>query len=329
MLNAVLIGEPCRVGLVFAMGRLERIAERVRLNRDPIHGDNLHRRLADLAEADVAFATWGTPAFVGQSLDAASKLRAVFYAAGSVKRFAPPLLDRGIRLCSAWRANAVPVSHFTLAHIILGLKGYFHNIRGYKQPSQFMKAPHGPGVFGTPVALLGAGAIGRLVIELLRPFELDVAVFDPFLGEAEARSLGVRKISLDEAFAGAFVVSNHLADVPATRGMIRESHFRSMRNGATFINTGRGATVDEPGMIAALRERPDLTAILDVTHPEPPAANSPLFTMPNVHLSGHIAGSIENECVRMADLMIEEFDRFIEGKPLQHEVTRDMLETMA
>jgi phosphoglycerate dehydrogenase-like enzyme len=167
------------------------------------------------------------------------------------------------------------------------------------------------------------------VVELLRPFKLNLIVFDPYLSDADAASLGVRKVSLDEAFRQAIVVSNHLANLPATVGMLRGSHFASMPKGATFINTGRGAQVNEPEMIRTLRTRPDVYALLDVTAPEPPATDSALWTLPNVRLSTHIAGSIGNEVVRMADLVIDEFKRWDVGQPLQHQVTLEMLERMA
>jgi phosphoglycerate dehydrogenase-like enzyme len=98
---------------------------------------------------------------------------------------------------------------------------------------------------------------------------------------------------------------------------------------ATFINTGRGATVDETGLLAALRKRPDLTALLDVTGPEPPRPDSPLYQADNVLLSPHIAGSIGREVLRQADTMIEECRRFIHGEPLRYAVTLEMLKHMA
>jgi phosphoglycerate dehydrogenase-like enzyme len=102
-----------------------------------------------------------------------------------------------------------------------------------------------------------------------------------------------------------------------------------MQQGATFINTGRGQQINEQELIEVLKERPDLYALLDVTWPEPPPDGSPLYTLANVKLSSHIAGSIGNEVVRMADLVIEEFLCWQAGLPLQHEVTLDMLERMA
>jgi phosphoglycerate dehydrogenase-like enzyme len=96
-----------------------------------------------------------------------------------------------------------------------------------------------------------------------------------------------------------------------------------LRENATLINTGRGPTIDEEALVQVLGARRDLTALLDVTHPEPPGSDSPLMSLPNIHISSHIAGSIGDEVRRMADLVIEEFDRYVAGQPLQHQVTRE------
>jgi phosphoglycerate dehydrogenase-like enzyme len=318
-----------RAAMVYALGRLDRLKERVDLVPGIIDTKCIEARIDELRDIEVIFSTWGMPSLTEAHIDGMPRLRAIFYAAGSVQAFAEPVLKRGIVVCSAWRANAVPVAEFTLAQVLLAGKGYFANRRAYRKPSDHWSSPRGPGIFDLNVSLLGAGAIGRLVIDHLKRFEINVRVFDPFLSDDQARTLGVTQVSFEDAFRTGMVVSNHLANVPATLGMLRGAHFDSMPTGATFINTGRGATVDEPEMIDVLMRRPDLTALLDVTHPEPPADGSPLYTLPNVQLTGHIAGSVKNECVRMADYMIEEYDRFERGEALKHAVTLEMLPTMA
>jgi len=278
---------------------------------------------------ELIFSSWGMPLLSPAHLDRLPALKAVFYAAGSVRDFARPLLERGITVVSAWQANAVPVAEFTQAQIMLAAKGYFRNSRAFRCPAGYSDAPRGRGIFGEKVSILGAGAIGRKVIDLLRPYNLCVLVFDPFLPQEEAVKLGVRQVSLEAAFAEGYIVSNHLANLPETRRMLHRGLFQSMRQDATFINTGRGATVDEQGMIEVLTQRPDITALLDVTLPEPPVGGSPLYTLPNVHLSTHIAGSIEDERVRLADYCIEDFRAWRQGEPLCHAVTMQMLKTMA
>ncbi len=282
----------------------------------------------ELADVEVLFSTWGFPSLDDAQLDKMPNLRAVFYAAGTVQNFARPLLRRDITVVSAWAANAVPVAEWTLAQILLANKGYHRNEREFAATRSGHKF-RGRGNFGAPVALLGAGQIGRRVVELLQPFNLEVLVFDPFLPDDAAAKMGVEKVELDQAFARGHVVSNHLANLPATVGMLSGAHFANMAPDATFINTGRGATVRQNEMIEVLRNRPDLTALLDVTAPEPAPPDSELWELPNVHLTTHIAGSIGDEVVRMADYAIEEFVRWQRKEPLRYAVTEEMLELMA
>jgi phosphoglycerate dehydrogenase-like enzyme len=329
MTKAAFIAAPQTMTTVFGNGRFEAIAARAELCAEPIAPDHVTTELKRLRDVEVLFSTWGMPALSSEQLEGMPRLRIVFYAAGSVQGFARPLLERGIRVVSAWRANAEAVAQYTLAQILLGAKGYFRNIREYTDAASFRSAYRGPGAYDETVALLGFGAIGRRVAALLKPFDLNVIVFDPFLTESGAQEAGVESVTLAQAFERGYVVSNHLADKPQTAGMITGGLLNRMQSGAVFINTGRGRTVAETEMVEVLRQRPDLTALLDVTWPEPAGEDSPLRTLPNLLLSSHIAGAIHQEVFRLADLCIAELDRYLRGEPLQHEVTTDMLTTMA
>ena len=315
---------------VYGAGRREQVAARTELLPGVVPPDHVTRYLSLLGDMEVFFSTWGMPRLTGEQLDALPGLRAVFYAAGSVQGFAPPLLERGITVVSAWRANAVPVAEFALAQILLACKGYWRNGREYDgRPGSNRAAFRGPGIYGKTVALLGAGAVGRVLIDLLRPFRLRVVLFDPFLSDAGARELGVERVSLEVAFAESFVVSNHLADKPETAGLIDGGLLSLLGDGGVFINTGRGRTVNEAGLAETFGRRPDLTALLDVTHPEPLPLDSPLLRLSNIQVTSHIAGSISDEVYRLADYCIEEFDRYARGEPLHHAVTPEMLASMA
>ena len=172
--------------------------------------------------------------------------------------------------------------------------------------------------------------IGKMVIERLHNLDfVEILVFDPFLSDEKAAELGVRKTDLHTLFEESDVISNHLANNPQTVGMLNADCFDRMKPHATFINTGRGAQVVEADMIAALLDVPTRAAVLDVTFPEPPNADSPLYTVPNVFLTPHIAGSLGNEVHRMAEYMYEEYKAFDAGQPTRYGVTIPMLATMA
>ena len=234
-------------------------------------------------------------------------------------------------MCSSdlWVANGVPVAEFTVATIILSLKRYWQQAANIRAKRDYSGKVNVPGAFGTTVGLCSLGVIGRMVRERLRMLDVKVIAYDPYVTQAEADKLDVRMVSLDDLFRQADVVSLHTPWLKATEGLVTGQHFASMKSGATFINTSRGAVVREAEMISMLQQRPDLWAILDVTWPEPPATDSPLYTLPNVMLTPHIAGSMDAECRRMAQYMIGEVRRYLAGQPLQYEITREKAAIMA
>ena len=293
--------------------------------------------LADAAaDADAIFSSWGMPALSAEEIAARlPRLRALFYAAGSVQGFARPFLERGVRVWSAWRENAVPVAETAVSQILLANKGFFQACRRNRSKASREGAVRHfsdcPGNFDCRIGLLGCGGVGRLVAEALRAHRVEVLVFDPFLPDDAAAALGVRKTSLDEIFATCQTVSNHLANNAQTQGMLGYALFSHMLPNATFLNTGRGAQVVEADLVRALEESPDRTAVLDVTWPEPPEEGSPLYSLPNVFLTPHLAGSSGNEVRRMGEAMLEEFRawRAAPAASSRREVKTEMLETMA
>jgi len=186
-----------------------------------------------------------------------------------------------------------------------------------------------PGNYDVKVGIIGAGMIGKLVIKMLKSYNMEVLVFDPFLSNDTANELGVQKVSLERIFSECNVISNHLANNAQTKGMLNGDLFNKMLPYSTFINTGRGTQVVEKDLIEILTNRPDVTALLDVTDPEPPVENSPLYTLENCVLTPHIAGSWGNEVHRMAEYMLTEFKKHINGEITNYEVTLEMLKTMA
>jgi phosphoglycerate dehydrogenase-like enzyme len=315
---------------VYPESRVKRIKELSQLYPTAISSDNFRSLLPELNEIEYIFSTWGMPRLSDEDLLELPNLKGVFYGAGTVKYFAEPLLLRGIKLVSAWAANAVPVAEFTIAQISLASKGFFTvNRRLHVEGPVAWAHPEMPGNFDINISILGAGMVGGNVIARLADFDVNVLVFDPYLSEQAANEMGVTKVGLEDAFARGFIVSNHLANIPETEKMLTEELFMSMQRNSTFINTGRGATVDEKGLIKVLKQRPDISALLDVTESEPPAKDSELYTLSNVWLSPHLAGSTGNEVVRMADTVIDEFERELNGEDLLYEVTLDKLAAMA
>ena len=287
----------------------------------------------DFSDVVAIFSTWGMAVLTEDEIKKHfPSLKYVFYAAGSVQMFARPFINLGIRVFSAWQANAVPVAEYSAAEIILATKGFFSLYpRTKKEPREDMIAAkrNYKGNYGAKVGILGDGAIGSLVIDELLRHKLDVLVFSITMTEERARERGVRLASLAEIFSECDVISNHLANNEKTKGIINKELIDSMKPYTTFINTGRGAQVDEAALAAKLASDPTISASLDVTFPEPPNEDSPLLKLDNVTLTPHIAGSDGWEVRRMTEYMIDEYRRLANGEAPLYEVSLEMLERMA
>lgn len=309
------------------------IAQLVEITPGVISRKDFEARRDDLRRAEVLFSTWGMPALTEAEIaEFLPNLQAVFYGAGSVQAFARPFLARGIRVFSAWAANAVPVAEYAVAQIVLAGKGFYQSVRRYERQGREASVAYSdslPCNYGIRVGILGAGMIGRMVLDRLRAYSYEVLAYDPYVPDEVLQGLGARRASLEEIFSTCQIVSNHVANLPATVGMLDYALFSRLPKSATFLNTGRGAQVVEADLIRALREEPDRTAVLDVTFPEPPEADSPFYALPNVFLTPHIAGSKGREVERMGAYMAQECARWLAGDPTPYAVTLAMLETMA
>ena len=285
-----------------------------------------------LTEVEILFTGWGAPLLSEENLSLFPSLKIVLYGAGSLKSLMTDYFwSRNIPICSAWTANAVPVAEFSLAQIILSLKqvaGIPESMREARKkvfPEHFDQG----GAYGTTVSLISLGVIGRKVAEFLKLLDVNVLAYDPFCSPEIASQLGVELVSLEEAFSRSRVVSLHTPWLKETEGMVNKKLFSSMPSGSTFINTARGAVVNEQDLISVLEQRPDITALLDVTYPEPPKPDSPLYTLPNVFLTPHIAGSMYGECGRMGEYMVDECRRWISGEKLKYQVSKNAFQKMA
>ena len=305
--QAAFVVSPDILDLVYGQEALAWVQERTGAIPLVLHPDQFPTGLEDV---EVLFASWGAPTLSDDTIAAMPKLKLVLYGAG-FPAFAPDTFwKHGIPLSTAKGANAIPVVEYAVSVIHLSLKQFWKMTAATR--AGIWNKPKGlPGSYQTQVGLIGFGEIGRRIAEKLSHTDLKVVVHDPFLPDLES-------MPLEELFASSDVVSLHAPNVPINQGLVGEGLLRSMKPGATLINTSRGALIREDDLALVARERPDLSFVLDVTHPEPPAPSSPLWSLPNVVLTPHLAGSEGRECRRMGQMMLDELDRFLSGQPLQH-----------
>ncbi|QUC57454.1 hydroxyacid dehydrogenase [Streptomyces sp. A2-16] len=307
------------VPLVFPPQVLARLRESVDIDPGLVAEDLTDPALADvLARTEILVTGWGCPRLDAAVLDAAPALRAVLHSAGSVKGFVTPeIWRRGIAVSSAAEANALPVAEYTLAAILLAGKDVFvrrERLRA-ERVSPGWGVVRGIGNHGRRVGVIGASRIGRKVIELLRPFDLAVSLSDPYVDEAGAAKLGVPLLGLDELLRTSRIVTVHAPETPETRHLIGRRELALMPDGGVLINTARGSLVDTDALVDELRTG-RLSAVLDVTDPEPLPADSPLHHLPGAFVTPHLAGSQGNELARLGLAVAEEAERVVSGAGL-------------
>ncbi|MEQ8146290.1 hydroxyacid dehydrogenase [Streptomyces sp. OP7] len=283
---------------------------------------------AVLGDVDLLVTGWGCPPLDDGVLRASPRLRAVVHTAGSVRgHVTDACWDRGIEVASAAAANAVPVAEYTLAMILLTGKRALESARDYRAArarADWLRTPRTVGNHRRTVGILSASLIGRRVIDLLRPHDVEVLLHDPYVDDAEAARLGVRRVDLAELFRRSDTVSVHTPLLPETRGLVSRELIDSMCADAVLINTARGAVLDQDALTdAAVAGR--VRAVLDVTDPEVLPPGHPLWDCEHVLLTPHLAGSQGNEWRRLADTAVSEIARWARGEGFLHPVRRERL----
>jgi phosphoglycerate dehydrogenase-like enzyme len=326
--------QPSRTEHVLTAEALHRLAEIGQLlDPQPLRSFSDDRARRILAETDILITGWGSP-YVGREVVAAApRLRLIAHAAGTVKGIVDEqIFDAGIAVTHAAEANSIPVAEFTLAAIIFAGKQVFRfrdlyladRNRARTHPMQRLAI----GNYHRTVGIIGASRIGRRVIELLRPFEYRVLLFDPTVDAIEAISLGTEKADLPTLMTQSDIVSVHAPSLPSTRHMIGARELSLMKEGATLINTARGALIDEAALLETLSTG-RIDAIIDVTDPEVPETASAFYDLPNVFLTPHIAGAVGLERGRLGNMAVDEIERFTKGEPLLYQILRRDLALIA
>lgn len=302
------------------------VAELVDLVAPPQTPGTLLRRPELLEDVEVIVSTWGMPVLDSELLARAAALKVVFYAAGSVKAFVTDdLWARGVRVTCAQSALAEGVADYAFAAVVLGLKGAWR-LAGEARSRGAVPSREGvDGAWGATAGVISLGFTGRLVSQRLSALGVHVLAYDPFATPAQAEAVGARLTGLDDMFSRSQAVTVHAPLLPSTEGLVTAELLRRLPFGATLVNTARGGVVRQGELVEVLRQRPDISAVLDVTSPEPLPPGSVLFSLPNVVLTPHIAGTVGNERRRLGQAMVEELRRYVAGQPLLHEVRPELL----
>ncbi|KNH16414.1 2-hydroxyacid dehydrogenase [Arthrobacter sp. ZBG10] len=318
----------------FDAARLERLASMVDLGSTPWTASLTDPGLADrLAEVEILLTSWGVPALDKETLDRLPRLKAVFHCAGTVRSFvSQELWDRGILVTNGADANAIPVAEFTFASIVLaGKKAHVlaNDARTFRTDWSYTTRRGELGNIGRTIGVIGFSRIGRRVVQLVQQLQdVTCLVSDPHADPAAVAAAGGTLVTLPELLAASDVVSVHAPALPETRHMLGGLELRAMKDHATLINTARGSLVDTAALEAECATG-RINALLDVTEPEPLPADSVLYSLPNVVITPHIAGSLGTETRRMSDAALNDLERYLTGRQLLAQVVSEDLSLSA
>jgi phosphoglycerate dehydrogenase-like enzyme len=301
-------------------------------SRDPAAEAELARFASKL---DIMVVCHGSPFVSDEVLDGACRLSLLGELEGD--RFAHHFsLDaaaaRGVRVIDTTHGSSWPTAEWALALALVGLRNagaLFRRMIAH-QPAfpDGVRPRSGPGYDGAElggkrVGMIGFGHIARRLVELLRPFHVDILAFDPFVPRELAGAYGVTFGPLPVVM-GRDVVFSLVPLTPGTAGMIGAAELARLRPGSVFVNVTRGGVVDSVALLDRLRGG-DVIACLDVFDPEPVPTDSPIIDLPNVFLSPHVAGVTEESRRRFFYLMVTEIIRHLDGLEPLGELTPNIV----
>lgn len=319
-MRAALLMDPALVPFVFDPAARSRLAELLDIEWD---ASTSAAGIPDPTGVELLIAGWGATPAGQHDLAPFTRLRAVVHWGGGIGWLDEQAAGRGIPISTAKAANAIPVAEFTHAMIALAAKDAFWLSRRYCTEQGFIareQAAPRAGLYDTTIGIVGASAIGTLVMQKLRENDVRVLLYDPYASSTDAAALGAELVDdLVDLAARSDVLSIHVPEMPSTVGMVSADVLAALRDGGTVINTARGPLVDQDALVAEL-QRGRLRAILDVTDPDPLPAGHVLYTLPNVFLTPHLAGSMGTELRRLGESALVEIERFVAGDPFAHPV---------
>ena len=223
--------------------------------------------------------------------------------------------ERGIKIINAPGRLAVPVSEFTVGLIISEMKNIARShqrMQAHNFDNHFPNAQYSVNLKGKNVGLVGCGMVGSRVARIMKAFEANVLIYDPYLPAEKIAVDGYRPVSLEELCAQSDVISIHFRLTPETKGMIGPAQFALMKPNCVLINTARAGLVDEAAMMDALKNHKIAGAGLDVFHEEPLTDSNPLLSMDNVTITNHMAGHCADIFQMTLDIMLGALEHYFE-----------------
>jgi len=286
-----------------------------------------------LKDAEALITTWDSPHFSENLTTIAPHLRIIAHCGGEVKSRFPRSLFERLTITNASAPMSRPTAELGAALLLYSARNIdFYRSELAKQSNQIYEDVHLHGssesLIGQTVAMIGFGRIGRALADLLIGFDVKWLVHDPYADRSLSKKYPVQFVSLRELLPKAHLLVLTAALTEQTRGMLGRKQLAVLPDGATVINIARGGLIDLEALKTEV-SRGRLRCAIDVTDPlEPLPVGHPLRTMKGAIMTPHIAGSGRQVREDIANVVLDDLERFFRGKAVQNRVTTAMLDRM-
>ena len=226
----------------------------------------------------------------------------------------------GVKVLEGSNANTVAVAEWVLGAALMGVRKIdaFHNELMAGAQWEWLRYNRSQLIVGKRVGLVGMGRIGRYVARFFNAVGCEVVAYDKYIEEEELTKINVKRVELNELFSTSDVVSLHLPVTPETTKMLGAEHFALIKYGAVFINSARAELYDEEALIVELKKN-KFAAYLDVFSQEPLPLDNPLWSLPNVTMNPHIAGTNYHMFYRCVNQSVQTIKKYAEtGEMVDH-----------
>ncbi|MCL4558284.1 MAG: phosphoglycerate dehydrogenase [Deltaproteobacteria bacterium] len=220
---------------------------------------------------------------------------------------------KGIVVMNTPGGNSVTTAEHTLAMIMSMARRIPQATASLKSGKWEKSKFEGVELYNKTLGIIGFGNIGGILADRALGLKMRVIVYDPFISEEKAMNLGVKKVSLDEIYTSADIITVHTPKTRETAGMLNKAAFDKMKKGVMVVNCARGGIINEAALLEALQSGKVACAALDVFEVEPPVEN-PLLKLDNVIVTPHLGASTHEAQVNVSVDIAKQFvDYFTRG----------------
>jgi phosphoglycerate dehydrogenase-like enzyme len=297
---------------------------------DPTQGNDELIALANKISSQILLTAWGTKPLPIDLPSKAPSLKYLCHITGAVSKFLPrTILEQGILLTNWGNSIARTIAEHCLLQVLAASRRiakcqFLLHFKAQWRPADLEFYT----LFEKRVGLHGFGAIARELVPLLKPFNCKISTYSPSVPDEMLANFGVKRAqTLEELFSQNDVIVDLAPLTPKTRGIVTEELLRMIPKGGVFVNSGRGAVIDEVALAKIAREGA-LQLALDVFEKEPLPLDSPLRGCENVLLTPHTAGPTIDERKMCGLHALKNAAAFFEGRPLSGVVGLDEYDRM-